>query len=105
MPSVPFLVTFYFWRHTDCGVCKIAEPIFDDFMKDKKVLSKDLSVFVIKLDTTYLTWKKHGWEPRGTPAYMLEVNGEPVWKHLGGLRIKELTQVWNQLMTKINSND
>ena len=85
----------YFWHHDDCDVCRQAEPIFDAWVKTLPPMYLN----VIKLNATYHQFEKYGWNPKGTPAYMLTINSEPVWKFVGGLGLKQLKQL-NKEMEK-----
>lgn len=88
-------LTLYFWRHAECGVCAVAEPVLDAWKQ------KHPDLFLIKLDVTFKEWEKYGFNPKGTPAYLLTANETPVWKFVGGLRESDLNKMWKQLEKEI----
>jgi len=82
---MPQAKTIYFFHEEGCGVCAAAGAVLEKWSDSHP------EVMVVWLDLTRHPWVKHGFDPRKTPAYLLEVDFKPSGKPVeGGLKAKEL---------------
>jgi thiol-disulfide isomerase/thioredoxin len=81
----------YFFYQTGCPACMSAEPQLSKFSW------KHPHLMVIRRNVA-----KSGtiadFDPQGTPAYLLMVEGKPVWRHEGLLLEAQLQKMWGQAL-------
>ena len=101
----PALCTIYMFKHADCEICRASEPILDawhlkiDADLRTQGISARQNLWVVKLDTTYGRNESYlGFKPKGTPAYLITVNGQVAHKSIGGLNEVHLDKIWKQIV-------
>ena len=83
--NVPDRKELYFFFHEDCGVCKQAHPVFEQWR------AAHPDVLAIDLNMARKAWEKYGFSPRKVPAYLFVVNEQPVFKFVGALlKVKDI---------------
>lgn len=85
--ETPTLVDFY---ATWCGPCKAMAPVLDQ-LKHKK--GKELRVIKIDVDKNQEVAQR--FKIRSVPTLMLFKSGKTIWRHSGGMSLKELIQKTN----------
>lgn len=86
---IPPAARLYFIYQTGCPACASAEPPLARFSR------KNPHLMILRRNAQKSP-EVAGFEPNGTPAYLLMVEGTPVWRHEGMLDEVELQRVWDQ---------
>ncbi len=79
-------VRLYFFKQTGCPHCAMAEPDVVRFQRRHP----RVSVIHTRSDGV------DGFEPAGTPAYLIKVNDKQAFTHVGRLTLKELEEAYKE---------
>lgn len=81
----------YFFYQPGCPACTSAEPQLARFSRANPHL-------MVLRKNALKSVPVAGFDPKGTPAYLLMVDGEPVWRHEGILLSDQLQKMWGQAL-------
>lgn len=82
------VVSLIFNHSVHCAACQAALPHLDEFARLHR-----LSCTVLRVQGDDLMEKLTDWVPKGTPAYVLKVDGKVIGKWTGAMSIDEL-EAW-----------
>lgn len=81
---LPFRSRLYFFYQNGCDHCRKAEPVVRQFASKNPV-----TVLLVRLNAAARD-NVLGYSPQGTPAYVLAVGNDIVWRHEGVASFKRL---------------